>query len=136
MISVSCTELTVIEHPAGPPTITFTDIQPKQVTEFKDSIVISISYRDRDGDIGYDDPNIYSLSVRDTRLENPDWYHVAMLNPEGSEVNLVGDINLKIKNSFLLGTGASEKTSYELMLRDRAGNQSNIIETDKITIVR
>jgi hypothetical protein len=133
---VSCTELTVVDHPAGPPTITFEDIQPRQVTEFKDSIVVVISFKDPDGDIGYDDPNIYSLSVRDMRLEKPDWYHVSLLGVEGSEVNLKGTFNLTIKNSFLLGTSGSEKTSYEIILLDRAGNRSNAILTDQITIVK
>ena len=129
----SCTE-TVLPVVAGPPIITYVDIQPRIITEFADSIIVRLSYEDPNGDIGYDDPNIYSLAIQDMRLDSSDWYHVQMLAPEGSEISIQGELALKIKNSFLLGTGQTETTSFQLMLKDRAGNESNIIRTDAITI--
>jgi hypothetical protein len=129
-------ETTVLPVVAGPPLIQYVDIQPRALTEFADSIIIRIAYEDPNGDIGYDDPNIYSLAVQDMRLDSPDWYHVQMLGPEGEELSIQGEFALKIKNSFLLGTGQTETTSYQLMLKDRAGNESNIIQTDAITIKR
>lgn len=129
-------ETTVLPVVAGPPSIVYVDIQPRTITEFADSIIITFSYKDPNGDVGYDDPNIMSLAVQDMRLENPDWYHVRMLAPEGEELDIHGELRLEIRNSFLLGTGATETTSYQLMLKDRAGNESNVIQTDPITIKR
>lgn len=129
-------ETTVLPVSAGPPVIQYLDVQPRVITEFADSIIITFKYDDPNGDIGTDDPNIYSLAVQDMRLENPDWYHVSMLAPENEELSISGVLELKIKNSFLLGTGTTETTSYQLMLKDRAGNESNIIQTDQIQINR
>ena len=69
-------------------------------------------------------------------MEAPDWYHVQMLAPQGQELSIAGELQLKIKNSFLLGTGETETTSYQLTLVDRAGNESNVVITDPITIKR
>lgn len=132
----SCTETTVLPVTAGPPIIQYVDIQPRIITEFEDSIVIRLSYEDPNGDLGYDNPNIKSLAIQDLRLEAPDWYHVQMLAPEGEELSIQGEFELTIKNSFLLGTGETETTSYQLFLKDRAGNESNVIQTDPITIKR
>jgi hypothetical protein len=132
----SCSETTVLPVTSGPPIIQYVDIQPREITEFADSIIIRISYEDPNGDIGYDNPNIGSLAIQDLRLEAPDWYHVQMLAPQGQELSIAGELQLKIKNSFLLGTGETETTSYQLTLVDRAGNESNVVITDPITIKR
>jgi len=71
----SCTEVTLVEPIAGGPSIEFIDVQPRTIKEFKDSIVITISYKDPDGDLGHVDPDINLMSVHDLRLKNADSYH-------------------------------------------------------------
>jgi len=112
------------------------NIEPKNVKEFSDSIIITLSYKDGDGDLGNKDPDKRQLSVRDARLVKADFYHIAPLAPIGQNIPIDGTLRVKIKNTFLLGAGGDENTFYELRITDRAGNTSNFIKTDPITISR
>ncbi len=135
-LGFSCTEVSVIEKPAGPPVIEFVDIQPRVVKEFQDSILITFKYSDPDGDLGYENPDERPLSIHDSRLIQADFQHVSLLAPKDKSLDISGQLTIKLKNTFLLGTSNEEVTSYELILMDRAGNASNAVQTDEITIVR
>lgn len=136
LVVSACTEVNVVEKPAGPPVIEYVDIQPRVVTEFQDSILITFRYSDPDGDLGYENPDIRPLSIHDLRLEKPDSQHVSLLAPIESHIDIEGELTVKLKNTFLLGSSEKEITSYELILTDRAGNQSNPVTTDEISIER
>jgi hypothetical protein len=136
LLGMGCTEVTMVEPGIGPPVIRFVDIQPKVVTEFEDSIVITFSYRDENGDLGNPDPDVLNLKIQDARLENPDFYHLQLLAPPNDKLTIEGTVHFKLKNTALLGAGGDEQTSYELTVTDRAGNESNPIFTDVITITR
>ncbi len=133
---VSCTDVNVIDPGSGPPVIEYVDIQPRDVKEFKDSILITFKYSDPDGDLGDENPDIESLSIHDLRLTTADGQHVSLLSPMGSNIDISGELTIKLKNTFLLGTSDLEITTYELMIKDRAGNISNPIVTDEIRITR
>jgi hypothetical protein len=126
----------LVEPQAGGPTIEFVDIQPRTIKEFTDSVVITIKYKDPDGDLGHVDPDINLISVHDLRLLKADAYHVPLLAPTSSKINIEGVLEVKLTNTFLLGSGASEQTTYELIMSDRAGNKSNPIITDAVQIIR
>lgn len=132
----ACTEVTVVEPQAGGPLIEYVDIQPRTIREFKDSITITIKYSDPNGDLGHTDPDINLISVQDLRLSKADTYHVPLLAPTKSTISIEGVLQVKLQNTFLLGSGATEQTSYELILSDRAGNRSNPVITDPVSIVR
>ena len=124
----------VLQNPI--PIIRYLSISPKIVTEFTDSIVVEFEYKDGDGDLGNKDPDFAFLSVQDARLKNPDFYYVPPLAPIGSNIPIEGKLQIKVRNTFLLGVGGDELTSYEIRMRDRAGNWSNYINTETITIKR
>ena len=126
----------MIDPPPGPPVIEYVDIQPREVKEFKDSILITFKYSDPDGDLGDENPDIRSLSIHDLRLQEADGQHVSLLAPMGANIDIKGELTVKLKNTFLLGTSDKEVTTYELILTDRAGNASNPIVTDEISIIR
>ena len=84
----------------------------------------------------YYNPDKNDLFVKDRRLVNADYYFVKPLSPPGSEIKITGIISVQIKNTFLLGTGNSELTQFNLKMRDRAGNWSNSINTPNITITK
>ncbi|MCB0735653.1 MAG: hypothetical protein H6608_07540 [Flavobacteriales bacterium] len=132
----ACTEVTLVQPQSGPPTISFISIEPTIVKEFTDSITIRIKYQDPDGDLGSEDPDLELLTIQDLRLQDADGYHVALLAPPDSKVSISGELEIYLKNTFLLGTADQEITSYELIMTDRAGNKSNPMATDQITIVR
>jgi hypothetical protein len=124
----------VLQNPI--PIIRYLSISPKIVTEFTDSVIVEFEYKDGDGDLGHKDPDFAYLSVQDARLKNPDFYYVPPLAPIGSNITIEGKLRIKVRNTFLLGAGGDELTSYEIRMRDRAGNWSNYINTENITIKR
>lgn len=116
------------------PVIKFVGVNSTDILQFKDSLVITFEYTDGDGDLGEIDPDKNSLQIKDRRLAEADYYFVKPLAPPGSKIHINGTIAIKVKNTFLLGTGNSEVTNFDLKLRDRAGNWSNGISTPEITI--
>lgn len=118
------------------PVIKFLDVNSTTIKEFKDSLVIRFEYTDADGDIGEDNPDKNDLFIKDRRLANADYYFVKPLSPPGSEIKIKGIISVQIKNTFLLGTGNSELTQFDIKLRDKAGNWSNSINTPNIKITK
>lgn len=132
LLLVACKD----DEPAFPviPEITLLSVGPTTMTEFEDSLYIQLQYRDGDGDIGFENADSFTLFVQDARLTLPDKYFVRPLSPIGSNVAIEGTLDILIRNTFLLGTGNQEITSYTLQLKDRAGNWSNIVQTPDITI--
>jgi hypothetical protein len=118
------------------PVIKFLDVNSTEIKEFKDSLIIRFEYIDEDGDIGENDPDINPLLIKDRRLSEADFYFVKPLSPPNSGIKIQGVISVQIKNTFLLGTGNSEITQFDIKLRDRAGNWSNNISTPQITITK
>ncbi|MBP6511103.1 MAG: hypothetical protein KA347_00395, partial [Bacteroidia bacterium] len=50
------------------PTIELLSLTPQMVVEFQDSLVFNIKYRDNDGDLGENDPNVKNLFITDNRI--------------------------------------------------------------------
>lgn len=122
------------EDPAAPE-IAFISISESQVTSYNNEVYVVFSYEDSQGDLGNQDPDIYSLRVKDARLSNPDEYHIPPMTPNGEELHIKGEYRVKLNTLFLLGNGNSETTKFSLQIRDRAGNWSNTIETSSVIIV-
>lgn len=118
------------------PKIEILDLSSDTIVQFQDNLNIRISYEDGDGDIGNENPDINSLFVKDARLEKEDAYYVAPIAPVGAEISITGTLNLILEKTFILGNADQEKTTFTIYLVDKAGNQSNVIETNPITILR
>jgi hypothetical protein len=116
------------------PVIELISITPTNVTQFKDSILVTIKYTDNNGDIGDTNPDEYSLYVKDSRLVKADGYHIQPLAPVGNELVFSGQLNIKINTLFLLGNGTQELANLSIKLKDRAGNWSNELISPSITI--
>lgn len=136
LLSLCCSSCSKDDAVSNSPVIKLLDVSALNIKEFKDSLVIRFEYTDGDGDIGENDPDKYDLQVKDRRLAEADFYFVKPLAPPGSSILIKGIISVQIKNTFLLGTGSSEITQFDIKLRDRAGNWSNAINTPPITISR
>lgn len=117
------------------PEITFDSISSTTVVEFDNNISITVAYSDENGDIGYQDPDTYSLRVKDSRLAEYDWYHIPPLTPEMGELNIEGTFTVELNSLFLLGNSTQETTTFTLQLKDRSGNWSNQIVTPVVMIV-
>jgi hypothetical protein len=105
------------------------------VLNFQNSLQITLDYIDENGDIGYQDPDAYSLRVKDSRLEEFDWYHIPPLTPEMEELNISGSFTVELNSLFLLGNASQETTTFTLQLKDRSGNWSNQITSPAVMIV-
>ena len=116
------------------PVVEVLSVEPSVVTEFDDSLVVTIKYIDPQSDLGYEDPDVYPLEVKDSRLENPDLYHVQPLAYNETDAHIEGEIKLILSNLFRLGNGNSEQTVLTVRMQDREGNWSNEGNTEQITI--
>lgn len=124
------------EEHSNIPEITNLTVEPTLVEEFADTVTISFDYYDYNGDLGHPDPNVTSLSVKDSRLQFEDLYHVQPLAPEGANVPIQGRLSVKLNNLFILGNDTVERLQFEVMIQDRAGNWSELVESDTITVFR
>ncbi|HAW51866.1 MAG TPA: hypothetical protein DCX54_05985 [Flavobacteriales bacterium] len=119
----------------GPePQIAFVSLDPMVVENFKNSVTLTITYKDMNGDLGSENPDVYSLSVKDGRLDEEDWYHVPPLAPPGYEIPIQGSLQIVLNSMFILGNGDTEYASLTVKIRDRAGHWSNVIHTPSIVI--
>ena len=116
------------------PVIKFISISATEVVQYKDSLEIKFEYSDANGDLGEINPDQNAIYVKDRRLSKPDYYFIPPLAPPTSSVFIKGELIIKIKNTFLLGTALKETTNFEIKLKDRAGQWSNTIVTPEITI--
>jgi len=111
-------------------------VEPMVVEEFTDTVTISFDYYDYNGDLGYLDPNVTSLSVKDSRLQFEDLYHVAPLAPIDANVPIQGKLSVRLNNLFILGNDTVERLQFEVMIKDRNGRWSELVESDTITVFR
>lgn len=116
------------------PEITLIEMSPDTVTQFTDSIDIVLEYKDGDGDLGFPDADSLSLYVKDDRLPDADLYFIRPLAPLDANVAIQGIIEIKLKNTFLLGNGADEFTRFTIKIKDRAGHWSNEVYSQQLVI--
>ena len=116
------------------PEIGFLSMSAQSVHEFEQRVKVRFSYTDGDGDLGQNDPDDYTLWVKDARLEGTDGYHIPPLAPEDAEVPIQGELEVELNALFLLGNSGEEETHYTMYVVDRAGNRSNEFTTGTITI--
>jgi len=124
------------ETPSNIPEISNLTVTPMVAKEFADTIIITFDYFDFNGDLGNTDPNITSLSVKDSRLQSADLYHVKPLAPEDANVQIQGKLSIRLNNLFILGNDSMEELIFEVMIEDRKGNWSNLLESDTIQVLR
>ena len=117
------------------PTIQFVSINATEVEQFDNNVSITFNFEDWQGDLGEPDPDAYSLSVKDSRLVNADWYHIPPMTPELQELHIKGAYTVNLTSLFLLGNGSQESVHFTLQLHDRAGNLSNEIMTPEVLVV-
>lgn len=116
------------------PEITFDGISSTEVVQFDNQVILTIGYKDSEGDLGEMDPDNNSLKVKDSRLDNPDWYHVPPITPDGQALITEGQFSVELSPLFILGNGSEEFASFSIQIRDRNGNWSNTITSDQVLI--
>lgn len=118
------------------PQIEIIHLSSTSIKQFDENLILTIHYKDGDGDLGFENPDTKSVWVQDSRLPDPDWYFIPPLSPVGSNVAIEGDLEIKLNGTFLLGNGDEETTRFSIKIKDRAENWSNTLVTTEIKIVR
>ena len=122
---------------ADEPTIALLSISSNTVLANQDSISFIIEYTDGNGDLGTSDPDLASIELIDQRDAQTlvFLYHLQPLAPENSDIAITGELNIVLNHTILLDeNNDSETTTFTIRLKDRAGNWSNTVETEAITI--
>jgi hypothetical protein len=117
------------------PVIELKAISSTNVVEYNNAIEVTIGYEDQQGDIGTTDPDEYSLFVADDRFAERDGYHIDPLTPDLQALHVRGSFQVLLRPLFLMGTDSIETTRLTFELRDRAGNVSNRVMSEEITII-
>jgi hypothetical protein len=118
------------------PELNFVSISPTTATEYQDKITIVITYRDGDGDLGENAPDVKNLFLTDTRNNVTYQYRISQLAPSGQAVAIQGTLAIELKNTAIIDGSTSQAVTYSIYAKDRAGNVSNSISTSAITLTQ
>lgn len=116
------------------PALEWVSISHTTVASFATPMMVTLQYRDHQGDLGWSNPDVHALEVLDARLEAPDTYHVPPLTPDGMELDIQGTFDVHLPPLFLLGNGGDESTRLTFRITDRAGNASNAVTSPLLLI--
>ena len=114
--------------------ISIDETYPTNIVEFQENIFIRISYEDDEGYLGFYDPDYLSLEIKDSRLNNPDYYHLIPVNPPNQNLSTNGEILIEIDSPFILGNGSIETLEYRIRIQDREMRWSNEVKSASITV--
>lgn len=116
------------------PEISFESVAPNVVTEYQDSLVFTISYRDGDGDLGENNTDNDNVFVQDSRNQVTYGFRVQQLAPDNANIAIQGNMNVTLPNTAIVNGGTSESVSYTIWVVDRAGNESNKVTSSTVTV--
>jgi len=107
----------------------------------QDSLLLTISFTDGDGDLGDEENNVH-IRLKDKRINlESATFSIPLIPEQGSGNGISGDINMVVFTSCcILDNRTCEPFAelpvdtliYEIQIEDRAGNLSNIVESDPI----
>ncbi len=118
------------------PVIELVSLNTTTVKQFQDSVIVTIRFKDGNGDLGRQNPDENSLYIKDRRLPNADYYHIPPITPTDVKFKTRGTIRVVVPTLFLLGNGGNETTDIQIKVKDMADNWSNEISTGTITITK
>ncbi len=122
-------------------------IEQGSPSALSDTLVVTFSFTDGDGDIGDDDStNVFLFDSRNGTLAEP--LKLEPIPNQGTGNGISGEISVKIPNKpsrlcCIIGNTACisdpdqpvDTFSFTIQLRDRAGHLSNKIQTEPITLL-
>lgn len=134
MVLVSCEQKNLADSPV-PPVVSILSISPDTIQQFQDSVIVILRYEDMNGDLGDPDADVGVVEIKDSRLAEPDWFHVQPLAPLDVNIKIEGTLRIKLNSVFLLGNGTVEPVNFTIRMKDRAGNFSAAVQSETLYIV-
>lgn len=116
------------------PSLELISIGPEMVTEFEDSVVIRVFYKDGDGDLGGGHPDSANFFVEDNRAGIINEFRLQALVPNNQSVPIQGEIDLRLNSLFISDSSNAQSVNFTIHCVDRAGNESNKITTSNLVI--
>ncbi len=121
----------------GPiPEIEFVSVTPGNVQEYADSLVVTIKYRDGDGDLGENTSGAENFFLADSRNNVIYKFRIPQLAPDNSSIIIEGNLNVTLANTAIIDGSNSQTFTYSIYVKDRAGNQSNTVVTSPVTVTQ
>ncbi len=109
-------------------------VTPTSVIEFEDEITFSVEYRDGDGDLGENDPDVTNLFVIDNRISITESFRISQIAPTDANVPITGTLQVVLPSTGITDNSSSQTVNYTIYMVDRAGNESNRFTTTDITV--
>lgn len=117
------------------PEIELKSATPTTLQAFSDTLTFTVFYRDGDGDLGENSPDVYNLFLTDNRNNITYKYRIQQLAPSGPAIAIQGNLDVKLPNVPILdNTHTTETVTYSIYVVDRAGNKSNTVTSGNITV--
>lgn len=117
------------------PSIKFISMTPNPAVKYQDEITITIEYTDGDGDLGENTPDVKNLYCTDSRNNVTYEFRIKQLAPDNANIIINGRLVFDLApQGFVDDNNTTETTTYSIYLKDRAGNQSNTVQTSALTI--
>ena len=116
------------------PSIEFKSISPASLVIGKSELVISFAYTDTDGDLGENSADVKNMFVTDNRNGVVYQFRIPQLSPTGSNISIQGQLNIDMPNVGISDGATSESATFNIYVKDRAGNQSNTATSTSITV--
>ncbi|MEL6654077.1 MAG: hypothetical protein AAFQ87_25055, partial [Bacteroidota bacterium] len=108
-VFTSCDRQTIVE---SEPKLRFVGLSPETIRANVDTLTLWLEYEDVEGDLGEESPESKPLSIKDSRLPEPDFYHVQPLAPIGATVWIRGTLAIKIPRLFLMSAAQTEDAFF------------------------
>jgi hypothetical protein len=117
------------------PSLRFISMVPGTAVKYQDEIKIKIEYTDGDGDLGENTADVKNLFCTDSRNNVTYEFRINQLAPDTAHIAITGELTFTLPaQGFIDDSHTSETTTYSIHVKDRAGNESNTVQTSTLTI--
>jgi hypothetical protein len=118
------------------PVLGFVSISPQNAKENDDAVEIVIEYRDENGDLGENNPDIDNLFVKNLQTNVVSKYRIPQLAPNGSDIIIAGKFNIQLGTLAITNGTNTQNFTFEIYATDRANLKSNTLITPAVKVIK
>ncbi|MCS7085127.1 MAG: hypothetical protein RMM53_05070 [Bacteroidia bacterium] len=134
MSLIACGEEKKVEFDPHPK-LELTSVAPSSLKALLDTLRVTVRYSDGDGDLGHAHPDSHAVFATDSRNGVVHRFRLPPLAPDDQgPIPITGNLVVVIGGIPNL-SGRSENVGFEIFLKDRAGNRSNVVSTPPVEVL-